>query len=162
MVVQNTKFFYLVFQVCTLWFISGWLQSLSSNVKMSHCCVPWFFKIFLMRFSVRPDKVLSKPCLFSFRRLAVVGLKSATCNYCAIYGLFVWARMLFTTVSDCCVSRGTSHIPVSCSWCLLLFIVCYYWLTYLACLLWWCIHHHIRLIMILVGMFSFLGDCGFT
>ena len=37
--------------------------------------------------------------------------------------LVVWSRMLFTTIYDCCVSRGTYQIPV----CLFLvhFIICF-------------------------------------
>ena len=69
-------------------------------------------RCFLISFSVRPVQVFRKPCLISLRRLAVVGLKSAACKYLASSGFEVCARMLFTTFSDCCGPRGTSHISV--------------------------------------------------
>ena len=65
-----------------------------------------------MSFSVRPGHVFRKPCLIDSRRLPVVGLKSAACKYLASSGFGVCARMLFTNFSDCCVPRGTYHIPV--------------------------------------------------
>ena len=65
-----------------------------------------------MSFYVSPGQVFSKHCLVALRRLASAWLKRDACRYCASPGLFVWARMFFTTVSYCCVSRGTSHIPV--------------------------------------------------
>ena len=61
---------------------------------------------------MKPDQVFRKPCLIALLRLALVGLKSAACKYWASYGFEVCARMLFTTFSDCCGPRGTSHIPV--------------------------------------------------
>ena len=42
----------------------------------------------------------------------MVGLKSAACKYWASSGFEVCARILGTTFSDCCVPRGTYHIPV--------------------------------------------------
>ena len=65
-----------------------------------------------MSFPVRPDHVFRKPSLVTLRRLAVVGLKSASCKYWTSYGMDICTRMLFTTVSDYCVPRGTYHIPV--------------------------------------------------
>ena len=59
-----------------------------------------------------PDQVFRKPCFIALRRIAVLGLKSSTLRYCASYGLDVWDIMLLFTASDCCVSRGTSHIKV--------------------------------------------------
>ena len=108
--------------------------------------------------SVGPVRVLSKPRLIVFVRLVVVGLKSAACKYCASSGLVVWDRILFTTVFGCCVSRGTSHIPVfCCSRLYLLFVVGFYSPSFIIGIVWWCIHNHIRNPMILVGLFSFLG-----
>ena len=71
-----------------------------------------FSRSFLMRFSVRLGQFFTKHRLIALRRLAVIGLKCAACRYCDSFGLFVWSRMLFTTVSDCCVYRGTYHILV--------------------------------------------------
>ena len=61
---------------------------------------------------MRPGHVFSKPFIIALRRLAVVGLESAACWYCASSGLYVCAIILFVTGSDCCVFRGTSQIPV--------------------------------------------------
>ena len=69
-------------------------------------------RCFLIIFSVIPGQVFSKLCLITLRRLALVGLKSAACKYLASSGFEVCARMLFTTFSDCCGPRGTSHIRV--------------------------------------------------
>ena len=71
-----------------------------------------FSRCFLIRISVRPDQVSRKPCLIALRRIAAVGQKSAACKYLASSIFEVCARMLFTTFSDCCDPRGTSHIPV--------------------------------------------------
>ena len=90
----------------------------------------------------------------------VFGLKSAACKYCTSSYFYVCVIMLFVTASDCCIYRGTSHIP-ACLFLVSLIIYCtFYGLTYIFCLVWWCIHHHIRLPMILVGIYSFLGNCG--
>ena len=32
--------------------------------------------------------------------------------------------------------------------------------TFLVCLVWWCIHRHIKLLMILMGLSEFWGKCG--
>ena len=57
------------------------------------------------------------------------------------------------------VSPGELHIfQISCFLCLLLFVVHCFGLTFLACLVWWCIYNHIRLPMILVSLFL-LGKC---
>ena len=61
---------------------------------------------------MRPIQVFRKPCLIDLRRLAVAGLKISAYRYCDSSVLFVWARMLLDIASDCCVSRGTYHIPV--------------------------------------------------
>ena len=71
-----------------------------------------FSRCFLISFSVRPGQVFRKTCLISLRRLDVVGLKIAACNYWDSSGFEVCVRMLFTKFSDCCGPRGTSHIPV--------------------------------------------------
>ena len=63
-------------------------------------------------FSVRPGHVFRKPCLIALGLLAVVGPNIAECKYRASCGLDVCDIMLFTTVSDCWFSRGTSRIPV--------------------------------------------------
>ena len=73
---------------------------------------PDLSRCFLMIFSMRPDQVFRKPCFIIVSRLAVVGLESAACKYWASSGFGVCASMLFTTFSDCCVPRGTSHITV--------------------------------------------------
>ena len=65
-----------------------------------------------MCFSARPSHIFRKPCFISLRRLSVAGLKSATCKYWVSSSFEVYARILFTTFSDCCDPRGTSHIPV--------------------------------------------------
>ena len=65
-----------------------------------------------MIFSMGTFQVFSKPGLISLKKLATVGLKSAAWRYCASYWLVVWYIMLFSTNSDCCVDRGTSHISV--------------------------------------------------
>ena len=82
----------------------------------------YFYISFLMSPSVRPGQVLSKPCLIALMRLSVFGMNSAAWRYCASSGLVVWSIILFVAISDCCVSRGTYHIPV----CLLpvTFIIC--------------------------------------
>ena len=64
----------------------------------------------MISFSLRPDNVFRKPCLIYLRRLAIVGLKGAAYKYCNSSGLDIFTRMLFTTVSDYCVPRGTYHI----------------------------------------------------
>ena len=66
----------------------------------------------LISFSVRYGQIFRKPCLIALRRLAVVGLNISACTYLASSGFEVCYRILFTTFSSCCVSRGTSHIPV--------------------------------------------------
>ena len=92
-----------------------------SLVYCSPCLIMWRCPIvvfinftiwFLMSFYVRPGQVSRKSCLVALSRIDAVGLKSATRRYCASYGLVVWSIMLFTTTSDCCVSRVTSQITV--------------------------------------------------
>ena len=53
---------------------------------------------------------------------------------------------------------GFPTFQFACLWCLLLFLVQFSGLRYLACLVWWWICHHTRLLMILVGVFSSLGE----
>ena len=65
-----------------------------------------------MSFSVRPVHVSRELSLVALRRLSVVGMKSAACKYWASSGFEFCSRMLFTTFSDYCGPRGTSHIPV--------------------------------------------------
>ena len=48
----------------------------------------------------------------------------------------------------------------SCFWSLWLFLLHYYGWTFLVYLVWWCIHHHIKLPMILMGLSVFLVKCG--
>ena len=50
--------------------------------------------------------------MIALRRLAVVGTKSDACKYWDSFGFEVCAKLLFTTFSDCCAPRETSHIPV--------------------------------------------------
>ena len=54
--------------------------------------------------------------MIELRRFVVIGPKSAAWKDCDSSGLFIWDRILFTTIFDCFVYRGTYHIPV----CLLL------------------------------------------
>ena len=80
-----------------------------------------------------PGQFLRKPCLIALRRLGVVGLKSLTWIYCVSSELVVWAKNVCATISDCYVSRGTSHISV----CLFLvpFIICFpFFGTAISCL----------------------------
>ena len=116
----------------------------------------YFSILFLTISYIRPGQVFRKTCLVDLSRVAVVGMKSDWWRYWASSGLVAWSRMLFVTTSYCCVSRGNSHIPV----CLFLtnFIIpCpLFGRTFLACLVCLCIHHHIRLPMILVGILPFL------
>ena len=81
-------------------------------MQLSHCFVLLFFKIPIYSFSVRPGHFFRKLCLVDLKRLPVVGIKSATCKYCAGSGFDLCARILFVTASYFCVSRGTSHITV--------------------------------------------------
>ena len=100
--------------------------------------------------AVRPGQVFSKPSLIALTRIVFSGVKIVAWRRCASFDLVVWSINLFDTTSDLCVSRGTSHIHV----CLFLvpFIICcpFFGLPFLAFLLWWLIHHRIRLLMICV------------
>ena len=87
-----------------------------------------------MRFYLRPGQVLRKPCLIALKRLSVFRLKIAVWRYCDSSGLVVCSRMSFATVYDCFVSRGTSHIPVCLFLVPLLFVVHFFGLKFLACL----------------------------
>ena len=92
-----------------------------------------FSRCLLMKFSVILVQVFWKPFLIALKRLDVVGMKNEACIYCDSYSFVVWAMMLFSITSDCCVSRGNHHIKV----CLFLvtFIICcpLFW-TYIYCL----------------------------
>ena len=70
-----------------------------------------FFSICLLISFLVPRHVFRKPCLMDFIRLAVVGLNSAACKYCAGSGFYVCARMLFIIATGCWFYRGASHIP---------------------------------------------------
>ena len=112
-VVQYTTFIFIL----SSRYISVGLSLVVFNpcLLMCRCPIVVFLdlsRFFLMSFSVIPGQVFRKTCLIALRRLAVVGMQSAACKYCARYGFEVCARVLFTTFSYCCVSRGTSHIPV--------------------------------------------------
>ena len=154
--------FDLVFQVCIRRFLFGWLQPLSSHVQVFHYFIPWFLKVFLDEFSMRPGHVFRKSCLIDLRIIALVGLKSAAHKYWASYDFGFCARMLFTTFPDCYVPRGTSHITVFYFWWLWWFLLHSYILKFLAFLVWWCIHHHIRTLMLLMGLYVFLEKCWYT
>ena len=65
-----------------------------------------------MSFSLRHGQIFRKPCLVALMRLSVFGPKSAARVYYACSSLVVRDRMSFATISDYCVSRETSHIPV--------------------------------------------------
>ena len=66
-----------------------------------------------------------------------------------------WARFLLV------VSPGEIPTFLSSSlWSLWLFLIRYSGLTYLFCLLWRCIHHHIKLPLIFMGIYEFWGECG--
>ena len=132
-----------------------------SLVDCSPCLLVWrcpiflfldFSRCFLMSFSMRPGQVLGKSCLVALRRLAV-GMKSDTWRYCVSSGLVVWSRMSFSTTSDCCVSKETSQVLI-CLFLVPLAISCtFFKLAFLDFWVWLCIHNHIRLPMILVGLF---------
>ena len=98
-------------------YVSGgfYLVDCSPCLLIFRCAIVAFLELprcFFMSFSVRPVHVFRKPCLIALRILAVVELKSAACKYRASSGFEVCAIMLCTTFFDCCVPRGTSHIPV--------------------------------------------------
>ena len=160
---KTLHFFGIVFQVCIrsffLWLIVAlllWCAGFQLLYSFIFQGVSWLF------FSISTFHIFRKPCLISLRRLSVVGMKSAACKYWASSGFEVCARILFTKFSDCCVPRGTSQIPVFFFWLLWLFLLRYSGLTFLICLSWWCIHHHITLLIILMGLSSFLVKCGYA
>ena len=92
-----------------------------------------FSRWLLIRFSVSPGQVFRKSCLVGLKRLASVELKSAAWRYCDSSGLVVWTIMLFATISDCCVSRITSHIPI-CLFQVTLTMCCPIFWTDISCL----------------------------
>ena len=71
---------------------------------------------------MRSGQVLSKLCLIVSMMISIFMLKSEVWRYCGSSGLVVWNIILFTTISDCCVSRGIYLIPI-CLF-LALFIMC--------------------------------------
>ena len=86
---------------------------------------------FFINSSMRPGQVLSKPSFIALRMIFVGDIKSAAWEYCAGYGLVIWARMFFTSSVYCCVSMRNFHILVDlfllpfnicCQFCLLTFI----------------------------------------
>ena len=76
---------------------------------------------------------LQENLFIDLRRLYVVGLKSAACSYCDSSSSYVCARMLFVTVSDCCVSRVTYHITFF-LFLVPLIIYCRFFCTDISCL----------------------------
>ena len=112
-VVKNTTFV-MVFSSKS---VSGGfpLVDCSPFILMCRCPIVVFLDFsmcFLMSFYVRTGHVFREHFLISLSRLDVVGLNNYACKYWYISGLDVCARILFTTVSDCWVTRGTSHISV--------------------------------------------------
>ena len=137
----------------------------SSCLPMCSCTIIVFLgfsRCFLTIFSVILVHVFRKPCLVDLGILALFGLKSAAFKYWASSSFEVCARMLFTTFPDCYVPRGTSHITVFYFWWLWWFLLHSYILKFLAFLVWWCIHHHIRPLMLLMGLYVFLEKCWYT
>ena len=112
-VVQYTTFVFIL----SYRSLSGVLSLVDYNPCIFMCRCPivvflYFSRSFLMSFSVRTGQVFRKYFLVDLRILAVVGLKSAAIKYWDRFGFEVCARMFFTTFSDCCGPRGTSHTPV--------------------------------------------------
>ena len=111
-VVQNATFFWIFSSKS----VSGGFYWLILALVFSCAGVPLLysliFKVIIYEFSVRPRHVLRETCLISLRRISVVWIKSAAYKYWDSSGLKICARILFTTFSECFVSRDTSHIPV--------------------------------------------------
>ena len=118
-----------------------------------------FSRCLLISFSVRSGHVFGNAWFIALMRLAVVGMKISACRYYDSSGLFVCTRILFFTSSDCCVSRVTSHIEVFLFLVPLIISCQFFWTDIFCVLVWWFIHCHIRILMILVGLLSFLGKC---
>ena len=92
----------------------------------------YFYSCILINPSVRPRHVLRKPCLINLRRRVFVGIKISTWKYFENSALVVWSRILFTICFYCCVSIGTSHIPV-CLFLVPLNIICPLFCTVIIC-----------------------------
>ena len=112
-VVQYTTFVFIFsFRYVSIGFS---LVDCNSSIFLCRCPIVVFLdfsRCFLMSFSVRPGQVFRKPCLVSLKILAVVGLKSNSCKYWGSSGFEFCSRNFLTTFSDCCGTRGNSHIPV--------------------------------------------------
>ena len=111
-VVQNTTFVLLLSYRSISVGLS--LVYCSPCILMYRCPIVVFLnfsRCLLIGFSVRSGHVFSKDFFIALKRLVVVGLRSAACRYCDSSGLDVCTRILFVADSDCCVSRGTYHIP---------------------------------------------------
>ena len=135
MVVQNNRFIFLLYSR----FISIGFSLVDSSpfLLILRCTIAvfiYFSRYFLMSFYVRSGQVFRKPCLIDLRRIAFVGLKSSACRYYSSSSLVVWPRILFSTTSDCCVSRGTSHIPVFLFLAPFMIYCTFFRLKFLACI----------------------------
>ena len=125
--------FALVFQVCILGFLSGWLQPLSSHVKVSHCRVNLFFKMIL-------DEVFCEAWIVLQETLFDYIEEDCCCWAGKICMKVLWqfwfscpGHNFLSTSSDCCVSRGTSNIPV-CLFLVTFIISCPLFWTDISCL----------------------------
>ena len=143
--------------------VSGGFSFVNCNPCLLVCRCPIFLlldlsRCFLMSFSVRPGQVFRKPCLIYLRRLAVVGMKIAACKYWASSGFEVCAIMLFTTFSDCCGPRGTSHITAFLFLVPLIIFYILFWIDiyFLSSVMVHPSSHKIH--MILMGMSAFLEN----
>ena len=112
-----------------------------------------------MSFYVRPGHVFRNPCLIALRRLPVVGLKSNACKYCNSCGFEVCAIIFFITFYDCCIPKGTSHIPVFLFLITLIMSYPLFWIE-ISCLYSAMVYNHTKLLMILMGLYEVLGKCG--
>ena len=155
----SCSFLIILYLVVSLWLVTVLVFSFEDVPLL---CSFIFSICFVMSFSVRPGQFFRKPLFIALGSIAVFGLKNTAYNYCDSSGLFVWVRMLFTTVSDCCVSKGTSHITV-CLFLVDFIISCPLLRTNISCLSSLMVHtsSH-KILMILVGLFSFLEKCGFS
>ena len=160
-IVQYTTFVLIL----SFRYVSGGFSLVGCNPCLLMCGCPiflflYFSRCFLIIFSLGPVQVFRKLCLIAFRRIAVVGLKSDACKYWDSSGFEVCARMFlphFLIVVD------PGELPTflySCFWYLWLFLLHSSGWTFLVCLVLWCIHHHIELPMILMGLSVFLVKCG--
>ena len=121
-----------------------------------------FLRCFLISFLVRPGHIFRKPCLIALRRLDVSGMKGAACRYYDNSGIELCNRMLFTTFSYCCVSRGSSQIPVFFFLVPLIIYFPFFWIG-ISCLSIVMVNplSH-KFLMILTGLSGFLGKHGYA